>query len=152
MLRDLGSLGAVVGGEIFFSMGESYIQLSNISEEPPKTFQIVQKLEFFYQAYAPGEITFASHPKSLPSPRGFPNLLDKLETKARSGSILKLCGHDFFLRFCGGGGGFISLLCSNLGGNIPIHWKEEKKIGFSKMICLGGEIELHNLNVDFYNF
>ena len=132
-------------------MGESYIQLSNISEEPPKTFQIVQKLEFFYQAFALGQITFASHPKSFPSPRGFPNL-DKLETKARTGSVLKLCGHDFPWRFWGGVGGFIALLCSNLGGNIPIHWRQEKKIGFNKMICLVGKIGLHNLNVDFYNF
>lgn len=45
--------------EFFFSMGESYIQLSNILEEPPKTSQIVQKLEFFLKAFAPGERAFA---------------------------------------------------------------------------------------------
>ena len=73
-------------------MGESYIQLSNVSEEPPKTFQIVQKSEFYFQAFAPGEITVASSPKSLPSQQGFPNLLDKLETNARRRSVFKFVG------------------------------------------------------------
>jgi hypothetical protein len=41
-------------GFFFFSMRESYIQLSNISEEPPKTFQMVQELEFFLEAFAHG--------------------------------------------------------------------------------------------------
>lgn len=36
----------------FFPTRESYIQLSNIAEEPPKTFRIVPKLEFFFEAGA----------------------------------------------------------------------------------------------------
>lgn len=45
---ELGSLETVRGVcGFFFPMGESYIQLSNISEESPKTFHMVQKLVFF---------------------------------------------------------------------------------------------------------
>ena len=136
---------------IFFSMGESYIQLSNISEEPPKTFQIVQKLEFFYQPFAPGEITFASHPKSLPCPRGFPNL-DKLETKARTPET---SSNFVGMTFLGGFGVRVGVsfpCCAQIWEATSQYIGKKKKIGFSKILCLVGKIGLHNLNVNFYNF
>lgn len=79
-----------------------------------------------------------------------PNLLDKLETKARRRSVFRFVDVTSLGGF-GVGWGLHAPGVLRYGRLSP-STLARKNFGFSKMICLVGKIRLHNLNVVLYNF
>lgn len=130
-------------------MGEGYIQLSNISEEPPKTFQIGQKLEFFFQRVCSWGERICRQPKEpFLSARFLKSFGEPRKKKARTRGICNLWESDFIWRL---GGGFGTPVVPRRGRLGP-HTLERKNFGFSKMIDLVGKIWLRNFNVVLWNF
>lgn len=97
----------------FFQWEKAVFNYLISPRNPPKTFQIVQKLEFFLKAFARGERAFVGNPSRLRSQQGSPNLSDDLETKAGTRSIFELCESWCPLEVWGWG--FMHVFCSDVG-------------------------------------